>query len=181
MQIIKVDIHPLIDPHPHAGEPLRRQTIGATRLRALRPLHALKVHPGEMGEGIQAGADARAAGGRRAVGVRIAVRLVDSSVVVEVFLDVDDIVVVLGEATAHLMGVGGFVAFAIRVQEGREAGDILGEDAEGGGGCEEWGCEEGEESDAPHGGVCLVILRCRCRGLDKLRDRGKGAEPIATI
>lgn len=52
---------------------------------------------------------------------------VEGGVVVEVFLDVDEGVVILREEGADELGVGGFVAWdVVGVEDGGEAGDICG-------------------------------------------------------
>jgi hypothetical protein len=82
MQIVKIDIYPLVDAHPHRREPLGGQTVCPLGIRARRPLCPHEVGELKVGQRIQSGTDRRTSRGGSAVGM--VVSLVDVRVIVEV-------------------------------------------------------------------------------------------------
>lgn len=126
MQVVGVNPNSVIDLDPHEGEPLRSQAIVARRVGALVPLDTLEVDPVEVGQSVQARPKGHAAAGRRPV--RMVIVLVQGSVVVEILLDVDNVVTVLGELGANGGGVVRFVArHVVALQDLGQAGNIEGE------------------------------------------------------
>jgi hypothetical protein len=82
MQVVKIDIYPLVDAHPHRRESLRGQTVCPLGIRARRPLGPHKVGKLKVRKRIQSGTDRRTARGGSAVGM--VVGFVDVRMVVEV-------------------------------------------------------------------------------------------------
>lgn len=142
MQVIQIDLDPVGDSQTHVGEALGREAVAGVEV-ALVPLDALQAGPGVVGDGVEAAAEGDAAGGAGAVG--IGQGRVEGGMVVEVFLQVDDVVACGQELGADGAGVGRLVAWdGIVVDDVGEAGDVEGEDGEGAGGLGE-GKREGEE------------------------------------
>lgn len=133
VQIVEVKVDALVNPCPHEGESLGRQTVVVVVQDsiALVPLGPLKVNPGVVAQRVQTIANASTAAGGGPV--RMSVVLVERRVVVEVLLNMDDVVRLLvgGELLADEHGVGRLVAgFTIVLEDLRQTGDVEGEHVE---------------------------------------------------
>ena len=129
MQVVHVDPNSVVDLDPHEGEPLRSQAIVARCIRTLVPFDPLEVDPVEVGQSVQARPERYATAGRRPE--RMVVILVQGGVVVEIFLNMDDVVAVLGELRAYGLRVDRFIArHVVALQDLRQAGNVHGERGE---------------------------------------------------
>lgn len=137
----------------HKGEALGRQAVSRVQV-ALVPLDPLQSGPLIIRDRVQPAAEGHAAGCGGAVGV--VVGLVDVGVIVEVLLQVDDIVSPAGQLLADEVRVDALIpGDAVVVEDGREAGDVVGEEGEaarlrGGGGRHQAGAEGRVEDRARH-------------------------------
>ena len=129
MEVVDVNVHSLRRVPSHESEPLRSQAISPRSIRAGLPLDAFKVDPAVVRERVQATTKWHAARSGSPLGMIVS--LVDGGMVVEVFLEVDEVVAVLGEVAADLPGIIGLVARnLIALQDLRETGYVEAESSE---------------------------------------------------
>ena len=160
MQVVDVNLD-TANLHAHKGEALGGQAVARVEV-ALVPLGALEAGPVVVGDCVEAIAKDNGARGGGAEGV--VVGGVDVRVVGKVLLHVDNVEAVLGQGTADVVGVDALVArHAVVVEEGGQAGDVVGQDVEGARGLGDDGLGEArgrsEEVRGTHLGCCGPVDR----------------------